>query len=956
MGSLTKIVFLRIACIGLCLSANSGSMAQESPGTYLHELRNLVESIESAEALLAKYPDNDFAPNLMFQLSELYIKRSTLKFQREMLLYEDAEELYSQGSLTQEPVAPQVDFSDATRTSLRLLNKFPTAHFRDKVLYRVALCYSEEGKPDKAMEYFRTLSEETNDSQLLEESYFRLGEYFFDKQDYPTTIDYYSRLLESWDSPFFDMALYKLGWSYYNVENYNKAISTFIYLVEDINLLNEVDTEKFETSKADLHREAIEYVASCFSEFGGPEKARTFLLGKKDKDYAEDVLEHLAHLYQERGFFADAIATLKILIEFYPGKAAAAFYQKQIVENFDRAGEKKQADIEREKLVDDYGPGSDWIQLIGAVPEREEILLLAEGFLYQLGTEAQARAQAGKDNFAYDDAVNYYQSYMAKFSAYERAYRVQFYLSECYYEQGEFQNAANAYYELHLNYPESEFSETAAYNRVLAYNHLLQADTSSDSTDFFLFNFLGKSETGVEILKALNGSQAQLMQAGNDFFVFHPESPKANEVMMNLAQLLFELEQFGLAKQVYQEALARAENNSYLAQAHYMMAQCEFRQDHFEDAQTWFVKTKELFPDSLRFVKPANKMIALAQFRRAETFVSGGDSLLAAEEFERVAGTAPDSAIAERALFEAAKQFETAGDKARAVELYERVTEKFPQSKSLDRALFMAGFLAEDLQQWERAAANYLKLYRLDRFSDYAPKSLFFAAKCYENIERFDLAREYYQEYVDAYIQDPDRYMEAAFRKAEIAFNQGESQTALKDLRFVLKAFQRFSKTGIPVEEFIPANAQFLIAEITFKTFKGIQLTRPLRRKLKRKRTMFQQVVKAYTAAAKFKVAEWTTASSYKIGQAFESFADALYESPRPEKLKAGDLVKYNQKLREQVLPFKQKALETYAANIKNAEDNSIENEWISESLKRLEVLSMELNLSQLNAVKEPDS
>ncbi|MCH9008847.1 tetratricopeptide repeat protein, partial [candidate division KSB1 bacterium] len=215
LGNTTNVKFFRIflVLLGAAAGCAGNAVAQEAIGQDLQSIKQLTKAISHAEALLKKYPHNDFTPNLMFQLSELYLKQSALKFQREMMTYEDAEEKFRQGLLSGEPEAPRADFSQTIEVSVSLLEKFQELHFRDKVLYRVALCYSEEGNEDKAAEYFKLLSEATEDSALLEEAYFRLGEYYFERQNYSNTIDYYSRLLNGWDSPFFDMALYKLGWS-----------------------------------------------------------------------------------------------------------------------------------------------------------------------------------------------------------------------------------------------------------------------------------------------------------------------------------------------------------------------------------------------------------------------------------------------------------------------------------------------------------------------------------------------------------------------------------------------------------------------------------------------------------------------------------------------------------------------------------------------------------------------
>jgi hypothetical protein len=198
--------------------------------------------------------------------------------------------------------------------------------------------------------------------------------------------------------------------------------------------------------------------------------------------------------------------------------------------------------------------------------------------------------------------------------------------------------------------------------------------------------------------------------------------------------------------------------------------------------------------------------------------------------------------------------------------------------------------------------------------------------------------------------------MEAAFRRGEIAYNQNLNEIALKDFGFVIDAHKKFVGQNIAVESYIPANAQFIIAEISFKSFDKIKLKPPLKRNLKRKRSAFTKAIKAYTEAAKFKVADWTTASSYKIGATFEAFADAVFKSPRPRGLSGEDLKKYDDKLWETVVPFKEKALEAYQANLKQAAENNIENNWVLESKRRVEALSTELGVTQVKLSQKAGS
>lgn len=942
-------------CVSFLIAIGSTLQAQVIPGEDIKKTQNLMEAITETAAMLQKYPQNDFTPTLMFQLVELYAKRASLKFQREMLLYEVEEQKFEQKLIANEPAPPKIRYSDALATADKLLQKFPTVPFRDKLLYRIALCHIEEGNQEKAAEYLQILSTETHDKHFLEESYFRLGESSFEKKDYAKAVEYYSRLLESWDSPFFGMALYKLGWSYYNTNNYTQAISTYIYLIEDINLLEQADAEYLGKTKTDLRREAVEYVAICFAEYGGPLKARDFLKDRKEKDYTAAVLEHMAGLYQKRNFYLDAIETLHVLIDFYPNKIEAPSYHKQIVDNYELAGEKTRADEERVKFANQYGPKSDWMKQVPAGASRDENLAIVDDFLYTLGAEAQAKARKTKSGLYYGIAISRYRNYLDTFPSFPRSSKVQFYLAECFYEMGKWAEAAEAYFDLALHYPESEYREQAAYNRVLAYNHLQEKNTAVDSTAFFLFNFLGNSDAKVEILRVQNPTQAQLLQACNDFVIYHYSSAKLPEILMKYAELLFGLEEFTLSRDAYLKVMLHPNAGSYLPLAYTMAGQCDFKQNKFKDAENWFLKVTREFPDSTRYIDRANKLVATSRFKASEAILANGDSASAAAEFEIVATVVSDPEVAERALLESALIYEIKKDKLKAISLYEMIPKRFPQSAQIDKALFKAAFLSEELEDWNRAAEDYLALYHSAPASELASKSLFFAAKCYEDLDSFESARNLYDEYIRKFEEeDADRYLEAALRKGEIAFNQKQYEAARRDLETVIRAFDQLAAKNVEVERYVPANAQFLIAEIGHIDFQKIQLTPPLERNLKRKRAKFEEVIKTYTAAAKYQVADWTTAASYKIGVTLEDFANALLESPRPANLIGAALDQYNEKLWRSVLPLKEKALATYQNNLKQAVEYNIENEWILETKKRMAALVTELGLDTADASRTP--
>ena len=706
-------------------------------------MKDLEAAITQGEDLIRKYPDSDFTPSVMFQLVELYVKRAAFDYNKAMQAYDADLKRFDAGELKTEPVMPRVSYGKALAMGYKILQQYPTASFNDKVVYRIAMCQLEEANRDLARDYFQKLLVEYPNSGYLLEASFRLGEHYFDKKEYGLATDYYSKLLNQWQNPFFDMALYKLAWSYFNVNNFAKAISTFIYLIDDLNLVDKaVNAEVLGKTKADLRQEAIEYLAQCFAEYGGPEKTREFLDKIRGKDYGIHIFLKLADIYQNRNFYDESNKTLAITLELWPLYEEAPLLQNKIVENYLRSGDAKNAERAREKLVQDDGPGSAWIVKYTKLTKsdsvqqkvRDKTLALAEQNLYILATEAQTRAQQSANSEDYQRAIKRYRQYVEKFPAAANAGKVVFYLAECHYDIKEYAAAAEAYQRVMVDYPTSEFRDEAAYNRILSHFEELHLATAPDTSQYVLVKFLGANKS--DTLKVPNRIYPKLLVACNDFVAQPGKSERLPEVMMKYGETLYNMRAFGMAQQVYEKIIADLPQSKYIVQAHVLHAQCSMEmktEKGYLAAEKWARKVAENFPDSTRQVTKAHRLINSAKFKLAEGFKERGELAVAAKAFENIAASSQDSTIGEMAFAEAAVQYDKAGDKEKAVETYEKFYLKYPHSPRIDEALFRAALLCEEMDKWTRASQNYLALVAARPHSPYAAKSVFAAARCYEN-------------------------------------------------------------------------------------------------------------------------------------------------------------------------------------------------------------------------------
>ena len=112
-------------------------------------------------------------------------------------------------------------------------------------------------------------------------------------------------------------------------------------------------------------------------------------------------------------------------------------------------------------------------------------------------------------------------------------------------------------------------------------------------------------------------------------------------------------------------------------------------------------------------------------------------------------------------------------------------------------------------------------------------------------------------------------------------------------------------------------------------------LKEPLKKNLVRKKKYMQASIKGYNEAAAYNISEVTTQATYRIGELYGGFSQALMASERPRNLNADELEQYDILLEEQAYPFEEKAIEVHEANAQRIADG-LYDEWVRKSMLAL--------------------
>lgn len=108
-----------------------------------------------------------------------------------------------------------------------LLQKYPETALADQALFNIGQEHRELGNYDEMQEYLKRLVQEHPDSPLKGEALLVLGDYHFDKGEVAESSKYYQQITADRPSRVTELAYYKLGWVWVNLNDCDQALAAF---------------------------------------------------------------------------------------------------------------------------------------------------------------------------------------------------------------------------------------------------------------------------------------------------------------------------------------------------------------------------------------------------------------------------------------------------------------------------------------------------------------------------------------------------------------------------------------------------------------------------------------------------------------------------------------------------------------------------------------------------------
>jgi hypothetical protein len=215
-------------------------------------------------------------------------------------------------------------------------------------MYQLSRALDLDGKADEsvsvAQRFLSTFpSAENAVTNYHIELYFRIGEYYFNRQNYENAVMNYSQVLSLSEqtvniaaSNFYGISAYMLGWSYFKQEEHANALVAFSTMLDEAlqqnsytQTHNNINTLPLGQQK--LVQDTLRIMALLFSYQGNGEAINSFFVVNGQRAYENLIYEQLAQQHLNDNRFKDSADTLLVFANTYPLHARAVeFYVKHI--------------------------------------------------------------------------------------------------------------------------------------------------------------------------------------------------------------------------------------------------------------------------------------------------------------------------------------------------------------------------------------------------------------------------------------------------------------------------------------------------------------------------------------------------------------------------------------------------------------------------------------------------
>lgn len=799
----------------------------------------------------------------------------------------------------------------------QILRDQPESAGNSRILYQLARAYEADGQLEKSLATLEIFTRRYPDAPEAQEARFRSAELLFALQRYREAELYYVQHYRYGEkSPYYEPALYKLGWCHYKQSQYAEALANFYRVLERYPQAYRTDSTTLNTADLDRARremldDSLRGISLSYAALGDANAAQPELARLNGKPYELLVNERLVRHYLEKQRFSDAAQTLQAFAQRHPQHPRAAAMLTEAIDIYARGDFPSQVVAGKQAYVQRFSTQA------GAQAADPAVRGRVDQYRREVARYRFDEAQRTQREVDVRAAVDSYRDVLGNASDSAESSQMRFQLAEQLYRSGQFAAAAEEYERVAYGAHPGANGAAAAYGLTLAWQHA--ADKQSETVAL--------------------GARKNFISSALRLAERYPAHPEKATVLTRSAEELLKLKDLPQAAAVARRAVqASSQSPEPLRYSVWsVVAAAEFQLGHDAEAETAYRELLRLSPANDPRRVDHLRGLAAALYRQGESRKKAGDLRAAADIFLRVGQAAPESDIRATADYDAGAAFIALKDWPRAIQVLEGFRNRYPQhplQQDVGRKLAVA--YTENGQK-DKAALEFASIASKGSRAGDDPglrqEAAWQAAELHAQAGQSRQAIAAYEKFLLQFPQAFERGIEA--RQRLIEMDVGNTPKLRERQRALIDADRNAGTKRSERSRYLAAKASLSLADAERETFQRIALKAPLEQSLRAKKTQMEKALAGYARAADYNIAEVTTAATCHLGEIYLDLSRALLDSPRPRGLSAEEQTQYKLLLEEQAFPFEEKAIEIHETNIRRA-SNGVYDVWVQRSYDAL--------------------
>ena len=851
----------------------------------------------------------------------------------------------------------------------KLLNDYPLYEHNDQVLYQMSRAYEELGQTKEAMAVMERTVRDFPRSRYIDEVQFRRAEYFFVHRRYLDAEDAYGSIVDMGvGSLFYELALYKLGWTFYKQELCEDALHRFIALLDHKVSVGYDFAQTEDEPERKRIDDTFRVISLSFSSLGGANSVVEYFSRHGKRSYEDRVYSNLGEFYFDKRRYADASATYNAFVSRNPFHKVAPNFHMRVIEIQAAGGFPSLVLDSKKNFSRTYGLKAEYWKYFDP-SDRPDVLSLLKTNLTDLANHYHAcyqdLRQAKEKPANFQEALHWYREFLTSFPADIESPVINYQLADLLLENQSFGEAAIEFEKTAYAYPLHEKSSQAGYAAVSAYREQLGAVASEDKNDI----------------------KQEVIHSSLKFADTFPEHEKAAIVLGAAADDLYGIKEYDQALAAANKLLEvfRGIDVDVVRDAWLVIGHSSYELLRYSEAESAYMNVLALLPPEDKTHAELMDNLAASIYKQGEQANAAQDYRAAADHFLRVGHMAPTSKIRPNAEYDAAAALIQLKDWKTAATVLVGFRDSFPDNPLQPEVTQKIAYVYRENNQLSLAADEYERIERESQDDEIRRDALLVAAELHEKDGNRVRTLEVYQRYVGYFPQPVEFNLETRNKIAEILKAQNDQKSYLNELEKIVAIDASAGSDRTPRTRYLAAKAALVLAEENYDAFVAVKLVKPLEVNLRKKRELMKAATQKFNQLVDYEIGEFTAAATFYLAEIYAHFSKALMTSERPVltfdyyKVKPGEtlsaiakgydsdvrriarannlnksnfivagkklkiprglypleLEQYELAIEDQAYPFEEKAIHVHESNLKLI-SRGVYNEWIEKSLQKL--------------------